>query len=140
MNRTVFYFKGLILVGLLITSLSACKNGSVTSTLPNVGSTSEISSSTTDSSTPIPTISPSATPIPLAARVNGSEITLAEYQSELALYQAAKGIDLAPEDKKRVLDNLIDETILVQAAAEKGFAVDDAILQEHMKQLEARRR
>lgn len=51
------------------------------------------------------------------------------------MYQAAKGTELAPEDKKRVLDDLIDQALLAQAAQEKGFTVDETLLQERIKQL-----
>ncbi len=65
------------------------------------------------------------------------EISLAEYQSELALYQAAKGTELAPEDKQRVLDDLVDGALLAQAAQEKDFTVDEAMLQERIKRLDS---
>jgi len=80
-------------------------------------------------------IQPTPTPPALAARVNGATITLPEYQAELARYKAATGKDLTSEEQKRVLDDLIDQTILAQAAAEKGFVVDDATLKEHMTKL-----
>ena len=51
------------------------------------------------------------------------------------MYQAAKGTELAPEDKQRVLDDLIDQALLAQAAQEKGFTVDEAMLQERIKRL-----
>jgi peptidyl-prolyl cis-trans isomerase C len=90
---------------------------------------------TTPGVIPGATLSPSATSVPLAAKVNGLEISLAEYQSELVMYQAAKGTELAPEDKQRVLDDLIDGALLAQAAQEKGFTVDEAMLQERIKRI-----
>ncbi len=83
---------------------------------------------------PSPT-QPTPTPPALAARVNGAMITLTEYQAELARYKAATGKDPTPEDQKRVLDDLVDQTLFAQAAAEKGFIVDDATLKEHMTKL-----
>jgi peptidyl-prolyl cis-trans isomerase C len=82
-------------------------------------------------------IQPSPTPPALAARVNGAMITLSEYQAELARYKAATGKDPTAEEQKRVLDDLIDQTQFAQAAAEKGFIVDDATLKEHMTRLSA---
>jgi len=82
-------------------------------------------------------IQPTPTPPALAARVNGAMITLSEYQAELARYKAATGKDPTPEEQKRVLDDLIDQTLLAQAAAEKGFVVDDATLKDHMTKLSA---
>jgi peptidyl-prolyl cis-trans isomerase C len=86
------------------------------------------------SPSPIP---PSPTPPALAARVNGAMITLSEYQAELARYKAASGKDPTPEQAKSVLDDLIDQMLFAQAAAEKGFVVDDAILNDHMTRLSA---
>ncbi|MFM8322746.1 MAG: peptidyl-prolyl cis-trans isomerase [Chloroflexota bacterium] len=84
-------------------------------------------------------VQPSPTPLPLAARVNGSEISLAEYEAGLAQYRQANGkapgADLAAEEKQRVLDALIDEALLAQAAAQAGFTVDEALLGQRMQQL-----
>jgi parvulin-like peptidyl-prolyl isomerase len=135
MSRNLFYFKGLLQIGLLIGLIVACNSKDSNPNPPSVGVTAKVSSPSPGKSISPTMILPSDTPIPLAARVNQSEITLEEYQAELERYKAAKGTDLAPEDEKRVLDDLIDETILAQAAAEKGFVADDAILQEHIKKL-----
>jgi parvulin-like peptidyl-prolyl isomerase len=78
---------------------------------------------------------PSPTPLPLAAIVNGSEITLAEYQAELALYRAASSKPPSAEEQQRVLNDLIDQALLSQAASEKGFVVDDALIQERTARL-----
>lgn len=79
---------------------------------------------------------PSPTPVPLAAKVNGEGITKAEYQEELARYQAALGTEVATEDTNIVLQELINQLLFVQAAAEAGFIVDEVILQEHIANLE----
>lgn len=73
---------------------------------------------------------PSPTPAPLAATVNGEAILLSDYQAELSRYQADVGTELATEDQQRVLNELIDQLLLAQAAAEAGFVVDETILQE----------
>jgi len=84
---------------------------------------------------------PSPTPAPLAARVNGEGITLEEYQAELARYASAAGLaspnELPAEEKSLVLDNLIDELLLAQAAGEAGFSLDEAGLQARVEQLSA---
>lgn len=94
---------------------------------------------------PIPTptitvaqVQVSPTPQPLAAMVNGEPITLAEYQAELMRYQAVVGMELATEDEGRVINDLIDRTLLVQAASDAGFMVDEVNLQERYDQLVAR--
>ena len=135
MKRSLFYIKDSFWIIFLVVVLSSCVGRGENSTiLPHVDT---LGSSSPIPNTPVPPSppQPSSTPAPLAARVNGKEITLAEFHTELALYKAAKGTDLAPEDEKRVLDNLIEETILAQAAVEKGFVVDDVILDEHLKRL-----
>jgi peptidyl-prolyl cis-trans isomerase C len=89
-----------------------------------------------------PTFTP--TPEPLAAIVNGEGILLAEYQAELARYQSAlktgtatptPGTNLATQDKQRVLDDLIDQVLLAQGAAAKGYTVDEAVVQTRLDQL-----
>ena len=84
--------------------------------------------------TPLP---PSPTAVPLAAEVNGQAITVEEVQAEAARVQAAAaqlGTNLAPEEAwQRALDDLIDQTLLAQAAQEQGFdpqaEVDQALAQ-----------
>ena len=89
---------------------------------------------------PSPTITstlapPTSTPVPLAAIVNGEPITLAQYQAELTRYKVAIGTELATEDKQRVLEDLIDQYLLAQAAKDKGFIVDNKIIQDHIASL-----
>jgi peptidyl-prolyl cis-trans isomerase C len=133
MRRNIFYFTGLILGGLVILGLAGCKPAPSPVVPPTITApgTNPAATDTPSGST----LAPSATSLPLAAKVNGLEISLAEYQSELAQYQAAKGTELAPEDKQRVLDDLIDQALLAQAAQEKGFTVDEAMLQERIKRI-----
>jgi peptidyl-prolyl cis-trans isomerase C len=67
--------------------------------------------------------------------VNGEGIALAEYQAELRRYQTAIGAEPAPEEKTRVLQDLIDEVLLAQGAAEKGFVMDEPGVQARIQQL-----
>lgn len=78
---------------------------------------------------------PTVTTEPLAAVVNGENITLAQYQAELNRYQIAIGTELATEEKQQVLDDLINQTLLAQAAAESGFNVDTPMVRERFDQL-----
>ncbi len=102
-------------------------------------STSQTGMTPTAIPSPIPSTAtpsiPTVTTEPLAAVVNGENITLAQYQAELNRYQAAIGTELATEQKQQVLDDLINQTLLAQAAAESGFTVDDAMVQEKIDQL-----
>lgn len=84
------------------------------------------------SATPAPTFTPApptATPAPLAARVNGEPITLAAFEAEVERYLAASdgsGPDLATSQQVReaILSALIDRKLLAQGALEEGFIVD----------------
>jgi peptidyl-prolyl cis-trans isomerase C len=89
-----------------------------------------------------PTATP--TPVPLAAIVNGEAIPLYDYQAELARYQTAlknnlatpaSGTNLATQDKQRVLDDLIAQTLLAQGAAQEGYKVDEAAVQTRLENL-----
>jgi parvulin-like peptidyl-prolyl isomerase len=66
----------------------------------------------------------------MVALVNGEPITREEFQAELKRYQAALGTELATEDKQRVLDDLVDQLLLAQAAREKGYTSDEQVLQQ----------
>lgn len=80
---------------------------------------------------------PSPTSEPLAALVNGEPISLAQFQAELARYQAAAGMELATEDQQRVLQAMIDQLLLAQAAVEQGYILDEAAVQARLEQLSA---
>jgi len=90
------------------------------------------------------TPTPFAPPVPssdeeLAAEVNGMGITLSEYQRELALAMAANGTGLATYDSEDVaqvvITDLIQQTLLAQAAYQAGFSVDENMYQAHIAQL-----
>jgi peptidyl-prolyl cis-trans isomerase C len=121
---TASLVKRCFLVGtFLVLSLSACA--------ADFGST--------PTSTPGPTQLPTATPVPMAAIVNGDGIPQVEFDAELARYQQAQtslGNPVNPEDAILiVLADLIDQTLLAQGAAENGYIVDDASLQARIDAL-----
>ncbi len=122
---------------LLITLLAACSRSSASPTAADFQSPTLEQRASTPSAAP-----PSPTAPALAASVNGWAITLAEYQVQLALFQAAFPITateaLSPtQAAQQVLDNLINEALLAQAAQEAGYRVDDASLQTRLDQLAA---
>jgi peptidyl-prolyl cis-trans isomerase C len=84
---------------------------------------------------------PTPTSPPLAAIVNGEGILASEFQAELARYQQAQaeqGRTVAPEEAAQiVLNDLIDQTLLAQAAAAQGYVVDDATVQARIDALAA---
>lgn len=125
-------FKKSIIVALFLTlllSLPACSDREIQAT-----STPRLTA------TPIPPtrtpFPPSPTPIPVAAEVNGEIIPMAVYQSELARYKAAVDRELTPEDKDLVINNLIQLTILAQAARSQGYQVSSEDLQSRMESLD----
>jgi peptidyl-prolyl cis-trans isomerase C len=79
--------------------------------------------------TPIP---PTATPPPSVAIVNGEYITLAEFQAELARYKSAQtalGITVSEEEaNKVVLEDMVAQFLLAQAAREANFDLTEADL------------
>jgi peptidyl-prolyl cis-trans isomerase C len=80
------------------------------------------------------TLAPTATPAgPLAVKVNGEGIQLAEFDASLKQYQAAQeqaGINGSLADQQKVvLDDLIDQMLMAQAARESGNQIDDAAIE-----------
>ena len=133
-RRLVIFLMGACLFLLL---LSACsKSSPVPSSTPTV-----LVTKITPADSPEPTqtpIPPTSTPLPLAIVVNGEGITLAEYQAEVARFQASStisGTNIATDTETIVLNELIDQTVLAQAAAENGYIVDDTLLQARIDAL-----
>ena len=96
-------------------------------------------------------VAPSSIPTserPLAAMVNGQPILLGDYQEEMARFEAAmvgQGFDLESEDgkarlaqmRRQVLDSMIEQVLIKQAAAQEGVAISeeelDAAIQESIE-------
>jgi peptidyl-prolyl cis-trans isomerase C len=81
-------------------------------------------------------LAPSSTPVPAAAQVNGEPINLVEYEAELALFRQAAEESSSTGGEERVLQDLIDQLLLAQAAKEAGFVVDDSIVQARLNELD----
>ncbi len=82
------------------------------------------------SETPTIAATSTATPEPLAAKVNGESITLVEFAHELSRYEKAQqqlGTDLATlgDYRQTVLNSMIEERIAAQAAVAAGKSVSD---------------
>ncbi len=97
-------------------------------------------SSTPTPSEPTPTLAPpTPTPPPSAAAVNGEYITITEFQAELERYKAAQtalGLSFTDEDaNKVVLEDMIAQVLLSQAARAENFEVTDADLQSRIDAL-----
>jgi parvulin-like peptidyl-prolyl isomerase len=89
---------------------------------------------------PTPTTpAPTETAVPAAATVNGEVIPQADFEAELERYKAAQtalGKSVSDEEAaSTVLEDLIAQTLLAQAAAKDGFTVDEEALQERIDSL-----
>ena len=86
--------------------------------------------------TPVP---PTPTPPPLAATVNGEWITEEEFKAEVDRYRAAQqtlGKDVSTDNAAQVvLDDLIAQVLLAQAARADGFEVTEADLSSRLETL-----
>ena len=97
-------------------------------------------SSLQPTATPTPTpLPPTPTPLPAAAVVNGEIIPLADYSASLQQLQAAEqqsGNTSTPEEQKKlVLDDLVAQTLLAQAALRAGHTMEDNALQTRIDEL-----
>ena len=124
------------MIGCLIFFLtfSACSAVGETATETITKTAVEISETLAVTSTPTP-FTPSATPLPLAARVNGEELSLEAYEIELTRFRGTVGTGLATYGEEKVLEDLIDQILLAQAAANEGFSVDDALVATRFENL-----
>lgn len=131
-------FKKYLLAALFCLALVAgCQNP--TPTPPAATATaSSVPATATPTPTPLP---PTPTPVPLALTVNGEGISLAEFEAEIQRLQAAlkeTGKEQpAAEQKQQVLDELVEQTLLAQAAFQAGFKLEDAALQKRIDELAA---
>ncbi|HSV85617.1 MAG TPA: peptidylprolyl isomerase [Levilinea sp.] len=84
-------------------------------------------------------LTPTKPDLPVAARVNGEGILLSEYVAELQRYASAMeemGKTVDPEvQRQMVLDELVDQVLLAQAANAAGFSMDDAALEARIAEL-----
>ncbi|MBI3152582.1 MAG: SurA N-terminal domain-containing protein [Chloroflexi bacterium] len=121
-------FRSLALILILALGLSACASFLNSST-----PTPEL-----PTSTPEP---PTATPPPSVATVNGEYITTAEFQAEFERYKTAQtslGNTVTEEDaNKAVLEDMIAQFLLAQAAREANFNLTEADLQSRIDALTA---
>jgi parvulin-like peptidyl-prolyl isomerase len=81
---------------------------------------------------------------PLAARVNGQTISLADYEEQVAQFQAAlsdQGLDLGSQEgqaalaqiRRQVLEAMINQLLTEQAGAREGIAIGDEELDSHIQ-------
>jgi len=131
------YWKNCFVLGVLVLALLAgCNNGG-----EPVLTSSPVPSDQTPQPPAQPTHTPTvtATPEPVALIVNGEGIPRREFEASLLQLQQADqelGIQRSEEERIRLVANdLIEQTLLAQAARASGFAVDDAQLENRIQQL-----
>ena len=129
----IFAVAGLLLI------LTSCSNGEA---LPSIVPSPTTSIGVVDPTaaeptrTPSPTsIGESATQVALAARVNGEGISLEAYEAELTLFQMTPGTGLATYGDEKVLEDLIGQVLLAQAANELGYYVGEDLLDTRIGEL-----
>ncbi len=79
----------------------------------------------------------------VAARVNGQNISLADFQKEVLNQQMAEAVDPNSTNgqaqlvqiRQRVLDTLIDNMLIAQAAAKEGVIITDADIDAAMQKM-----
>ncbi|HNK63597.1 MAG TPA: SurA N-terminal domain-containing protein [Anaerolineales bacterium] len=119
-------FKWIFLTLVLALGVTACASFGTSSTpTPSI-----------PTDTPLP---PTPTPPPSVATVNGEYLTVAEFEAELERYKSAQtalGLSFTEEDaEKAVLEDMIAQILLEQAAAEENFTLSDADLQSRIDAL-----
>ena len=119
----------LLTFAMLVSLLAACRPGSVQTPIGGETPTPQ------PSPTPLP--KPTVPGEPLAALVNGEAILLADYQHQVAQFEmalAGQGVDLESDAgqamlaqaHRQVLDVMIEQALIEQAAAREGLTISDA--------------
>lgn len=146
--RPILVASGLIIISLLVSCGDQTKpvqTGTEQTTEPATKEvpTAEVIALPTKTSAPTPTeFIPTPTPTPeppSAAKVNGQPITLELFQKELSRYKAAQtalGKDIVvDDDEDKVLNALIEQVLIEQAAAVEGISVSDKALDAEIERL-----
>lgn len=111
----------LILITLPLLALNACAGGQA------------------EEQAPTQELTPAPTEAPMAARVNGEGIILSDYEQELQRFQAGAAslqLEVSAEDaRQQVLDYLVEQTLFVQGAAQNGYTVSEAELDQKISEL-----
>ncbi|MBM4423947.1 MAG: hypothetical protein FJ030_11215 [Chloroflexi bacterium] len=130
--------KTIVAILLIAVAITACGGTALPTTAAPGGETAS------PTSAPSPTTEPSPTPVPLAAAVNGQPILLSDYEIEVARYEAGAtglGRDLTQEGdyRAKVLEALINEALMLQAAQAAGVTVADSDAQTLYDEIVAER-
>jgi parvulin-like peptidyl-prolyl isomerase len=123
-----------LFTAILVAALSGCR-----SVIPQPGDPTATPDIPAQTDTPAATATLTPTPEPGALIVNGESVPLSEFDAQLKQLQAADA-ELAktrtPEEQRQmVLVELVDQTMLAQAAYDGGFVLDDSGLQQRIDSL-----
>jgi hypothetical protein len=80
--------------------------------------------------------SPTPTLVPLAVMVNGKGIPLADFTAEMERYLAA-GLEADEKAQEHVLQLMVDEELLAQAAQAEGYSLSESEVQQRVESLAA---
>ena len=135
------------LLGLLLILLMACRQADTavvpmpTTALPAAPAEVTGDSNQPPQAEPVTPAPPTSTPLPpLAALVNDQPIFLADFERELARYEQAQlelgnAGNAAVDHRRQVLDALIEQALIEQAAAANGIAVAPALVDQKLAEL-----
>lgn len=127
MKKTI----ALVLITILLLILAGCQRPPSATVAPADTQTPVVPTSTPEPPTP--------TPLPLAVRFSGGGILLSDYEDEIQRQQAADtalGLQTPAEQiSQQVLDDLIGQTLLADAAFTAGFQISDEDLQARIDAL-----
>ena len=127
-----------LIIIIIIGSLAGWVSGCTQAAKPTVTSVKTVADST-QTAAPQVTLAPTPTEGPVAAKVNGEGISLALFDASLKSYQAAQvelGQKSTPQDQQKVvLDDLVDQVLLAQAATQAGHPVEDTAVKVRLAQL-----
>lgn len=121
-----------LICGILL--FAACQSGETPLDEPTVTQLPAVVA-VTETQVPTPTVAP----VPAAAVINGEVIPLTYFENEVKRYKASfaegEALPAEAEMNQTVLDYLIDQMLLAQAARQNGYTVTDEILEERIASL-----
>jgi hypothetical protein len=141
----------LFLLSLLLISLAACRQDPLPTVQPQAtvpAAATQPANVAEEPASPAGPVTPTAEPVlptptpALAAMVNGQPILLSTYEQELARYeQAHLELGLNPNEdgvdyRSLVLDHLIDQLLIEEAAAELNITVSAAELEQRLVEMQ----
>jgi peptidyl-prolyl cis-trans isomerase C len=130
-----------LLLAALLAATVACQKPPASSSAASAAQPTAAPSAQAPQPTPAP---PAAKPVPaelpaVLARVNGDEITRAEFEQNVRNIEGRAGREVPAEQRDEVLRGLLDEMVAVrllqQEAARRQLTVDSARLEAALKQL-----